>query len=103
MTLKLAPKDGWTNFTEHERLSTYLYDTYNDRLHKTGWKYMNFTTDTAFFEDNDGNMICLIYADPDKPILSELIIGIERKINQEQFNVKDVQKELVSRFNLRIE
>lgn len=103
MTLKLAPENGWINFTEHNKLNTYMYDCYNDRLHKVGWKYMNFTIDTAIFEDPNGNYVLLTYSDPDKPTIAELFINIDRKIDQEQINVLNVQEGLMKRFNLRVE
>ncbi len=98
---KLEPEKGWSKYSDHESLVDFLHGVYNDRCQHLGWKHMNFTSDTTIFEDPNGSYICLIFSDPDLPLLSELNVDEKSESIDSVINVKNVVDQLVKNFNLK--
>lgn len=66
MTIEIRPNDGWKKFNLNKEVADFLYSLYDNILNPDGWNYQNFTSDTAIFEDPEGNTIYLEFSELNK-------------------------------------
>ena len=85
----LLPKKGWENYSMHKELTKFIYSTFGQFLRERDWNYMNLTSDTGIFEDEEGNYLYIEFETHKKKhteTITKLIVSIE--VPNDFFNEK---------------
>jgi len=96
---KLAPSNAWKDFPKNKEIGNIIYRSFMPYVNEGVWNYMNFTTNTAMFEDDLGNTLSLEFNDKGEEILS-LSISISKTKNEDVSLLESTMNKLESDYNL---
>lgn len=87
----ISPNSGWENFSQHEELIEYLNSILIPWVNEGNWHYLNFTPNSAIFEDPNGNTISIVFSD--NRLIREIRVMLESGISSSMQKALDnIQK-----------
>ena len=96
---QLTPKAGWNSFNENRKVVDLIYSTFMPLVNEGAWNYMNFTSGTGTFEDENGNSVFLEFDESGEEIGS-LSISIEPSEDRNLSMLEETINNLESKYDL---
>lgn len=83
---QLTPKSNWVKFSKNIEVVESIYSLFMPLVNDGSWNYMNFTSESAIFEDEAGNWVALGLLEQDEESEIERLdsLNVSIKVNESE-------------------